>query len=105
MKLDELDLHDSLMGAVEFNLPRQIAMIKLDCYLTSDAASRTPVRLEFKGVREVTCIGDWDQLKKNSKAGNVNYWVPNEGANPTFIYLNEGCIAVRAKSIRILRDD
>lgn len=105
MKLDKLELHDSVLRAVDLDLTRQIALIKLDCYLKPNASMRTPIALQFKGVQDVTCTGDWDQLKTNSKAGNVNYWVPNKGAKPTFIYLNDGCITIRAKSIQLLKRD
>jgi hypothetical protein len=105
LNLDKLELHDAVLKAVEFDLARQTAVIKLDCYLKPQASTRTPMRLQFKGVQEVTCTADWDQLKSNSKAGNVNYWLPNKGAKPKFIYLNDGCITVRATGIRLLPGD
>jgi hypothetical protein len=105
MKLDALELHDSIFRALDLDFLGRLAIVKLDCYLNSKASSRTPITLQFTGVQDVTCTGDWDQLKVNSRSGNVNYWVLNKGEKPTYIYLMDGCVVIRAKSIRLLIED
>lgn len=50
----------------------------------------------------VAVLGNLARTRSGRVAGNVNYWVPNEGGT-TYLYLVDGCVAITAKAMRLVR--
>ena len=104
MKPTDLELHDAVMRSCTTDFSAVSVTLFVDAYLSSDAKIRSPVEIDFLGVTDMSCLADFASIATNNRAGNINYWVPATGVGQTYVYLNEGCIAIRAQEVRLRHD-
>ena len=93
----EIELHDSLIKEMHLNFDKKTALLQVDFYRDESEKVRRPLRVEFFDVESISGLCDLKTLSKNAFAGNVNYWLPGD---TTYIYLTDGCISIKAGSIR-----
>lgn len=100
MTVDKIELHDALLKNMSIDYTAKTVEIAFEFYACADDASRKPVIIVFEGVKSISQISDFDELKRYaSVGGNVNYWRPGQNGATTFIYLSSGCLAIKAKRI------
>ena len=100
MTVDSIELHDALLKSTAIDYMAKTVEIKFEFYVSTDDASRRPLSIIFEGVESIAQISNLDQLKKNAFAGNVNYWNPAQNGETSYIYLADGCLAIKANKIR-----
>ena len=99
--VDTIELHDALLKSTVIDYTAKTVEIKLEFYVSADDANRRPLSIIFEGVESIAQISNLDQLKKNAFAGNVNYWNPARNGETSYIYLADGCLAIKADKIRV----
>lgn len=104
MKPTDLELHDAVLRSWTTDFSAASLTLFVDAYLSSDTKTRSPVEIDFLGVTDMSCVADFASIATNSRAGNINYWVPSRGVGQTYVYLNEGCIAIRAREVQLRHD-
>ena len=97
MNIENLELHDALIHGAEMNYSNRRISILLDTYETTSSKERVRIELIFDEVDSVSHIADFNSLKKNKFAGNVNYWIPGNTDSPTYIYFTDGVMAITSK--------
>lgn len=101
MNPTELELHDAVLTGLRVDFAGQSITLTLDAYLLQSDRVRRAVEIDFIGVDDLSFIAAFAAIAKNSRAGNINYWLPEAGAGTSFVYLNDGCISVRAAAVSI----
>lgn len=97
----DLELHDAVLTGLRVNFAEQSTTLSLDAYLLQSDKARRAVEIDFIGVEDLSVIAAFAAIAKNSRAGNINYWLPEAGAGTSFVYLNDGCISVRAAAVLV----
>lgn len=100
MELEKIELHDALLNEVIVDVIKKSVKICVDLYAESGASVRTKSIVEFTDVESISQMMNIERINKNAFAGNINYWIPEAGST-TYIYLTDGCIEIRAKTITI----
>lgn len=103
ISVDAIELHDALLKSTCIDYTDGTVEIGFEFYASADDSSRKSVSVVFEGVESMSQIADLEALKKNAFAGNVTYWLPGENGATTYIYLTDGCLAIKAKQIRVSR--
>lgn len=98
LDIDSIELHDALLVGISSDFVAKTVTINFAYYAPENAGSREPLTLRFEGVESVANIIDFEKLRKNAFAGNVNYWIP-EVNGTSHIYLSDGYIAVTAIAV------
>lgn len=100
--LEKIELHDALLKSmnVDYNLKR--VTVELDFYEDSSDSHRKSASIIFEGVKSIAEICNLDRLQDNARAGNVNYWVPGQADDTTYVYLVDGCLAILAKTVEVV---
>ena len=70
-------------------------------YLNTNDSNRKPFSIVFEGVESISQISNLDRLEQNAFAGNVNYWIPEQNGGTTYIYLTDGCVAIKSAKIHL----
>ena len=99
MKLEDINLHDSLLKNMSVNYASKTVSIEIAYYKSEQSSKRQQAIIEFKKVESISQISDFDRLKNNAFAANVNYWIPSESKGTTYIYLMDGCISINASKV------
>ena len=94
--LSDIELHDALLLGIDVNFQQESISLRIDFYKSSSDGVRYPLEIRFEGVRSVAGICDFESLRRNAFAGNVNYWNPGK---VTHIYLTDGCISIVANNV------
>lgn len=93
--LEKVELHDALLQSMRIDYPNKTVLVEVEFYPDVKSSERKQASILFEEVESVSQMADIERLRSHAFAGNINYWVPaREGT--TFIYLSDGCIAVRA---------
>jgi hypothetical protein len=100
MKLDDIELHDGLITGLQIDVIGKSVKIFIDFYPTIKASTREKIIMEFSDVESISQLMNISKINRNRSAGNINYWIPDEGST-TYIYLIDGCIEIKAKTISI----
>jgi len=101
MNPSNLELHDAILRTWTVDFHDQSITLLVDAYMSESDKTRRPVGIKFSGVSNLTCIADLEVIVNNNRSGNINYWAPAEEFGVSYIYLNEGCIAIKALAIQI----
>ncbi len=101
MKVEELELHDALLKSTVIDYTSKIIEIQLELYLNTNDSNRKPFSIVFEGVESISQISNLDRLEQNAFAGNVNYWIPEQNGGTTYIYLTDGCVAIKSAKIHL----
>jgi hypothetical protein len=101
MPVDAIELHDALLKSTVTDYVTKTIEMVFEIYMNTDDTSRKQVSVVFEGVESISQISNLDNLNKNAFAGNVNYWIPEQHGNTTYIYLCDGCIAIKADKIHV----
>lgn len=104
MKVEEIELHDALLKNTVINYVSKTIEIQLELYLNTNDTSRKSLSVVFEGVESISQMSDLDKLEQNAFAGNINYWLPEQSSGTTYIYLTDGCIAIKAANILLKSD-
>lgn len=100
--LERIELHDGVLKNINVDFVLQEISITCNIYLSNEATEKTPIEIKFEGVESISKIVNLLNLKNNSSAGNINYWVLSSSSKgTTYIYLSDGCIAISANKISI----
>jgi hypothetical protein len=97
----ELELHDAVLHRFSIDATIREVIIEIAIYRKTSDKKRIGARIRFADVKSVTVSGNLDSLKRNSIAGNINYWSVSQDGSPTYIYLADGYIEVVASAIDI----
>jgi hypothetical protein len=97
----DLELHDAVLKGMRVNFTERSTTLLLDAYLLADAKVRRALEVDFLGVEDLSLIAALAAIADNSRAGNINYWLPKTDAGTTYVYLNDGCISVRAAAVHV----
>lgn len=93
--LEKVELHDALLQSMRIDYPEKTVLVEVEFYPEAQSSERKHASILFEEVESVSQLADIERLRSHASAGNINYWVPvREGT--TFIYLSDGCIAVKA---------
>lgn len=95
-----VDLHDGIIRDCHVDFLARTISLFAECYIAVSDAKRSPVCIRFRGVSYCSGVTSFDSIGDNSTAGNINYWNPVAGGL-TFVYLNEGCLAVAAREVTV----
>jgi hypothetical protein len=98
---NEVELHDAILNSVDTDCSSKVVTINIELYAGKEDSNRKTACLVFENVESMSQIVSFDSLAANSKAGNINYWSPAKNSGTTHIYLVDGCIAVKAASVRV----
>lgn len=101
MTLDSIELHDALITKMDVDFSAKIVRVFLEAYKTKESRVRAPATLEFTDVESMSNICDLGRLSQRTSGGNVNYWVPGPREGTTYVYLVDGCFAIKAKTVRV----
>ncbi len=101
MKIEDLELHDALLKSTKIDYTSKIIEIQLELYLSTKDSSRRPFSIVFEGVESISQISNLERLEQNAFAGNINYWLPEQNGGITYIYLTDGCIAIKSAKLRL----
>ena len=104
MKVEEIELHDALLKNTVINYVSKTIEIQLELYLNTNDTIRKSLSVVFEGVESISQMSDLDKLEQNAFAGNINYWLPEQSSGTTYIYLTDGCIAIKAANILLKSD-
>ena len=102
MDINEIELHDAVIKKCEIDYEAAKVIVIAEIYVPPNFSNRIPFMIEFSEVESITHHAQFDTLKDNSKAGNINYWLSQKKSRSCLahIYLVDGLISVRAKHIR-----
>ncbi len=101
MAPNDVELHDAILQSLSVDFEAGVLTLRLDAYLAQADSQRQALIVTLRGVDDLTCVAEFASLATNRRAGNVNYWSPGAAGAPTFIYLNDGCIVIRAKQLQV----
>lgn len=101
MKIEELELHDALLKSTIIDYTSKIIEVQLELYLNTKDSKRRPFSIIFEGVESISQIANLERLSQNAFAGNVNYWQPEQNGGTTYIYLTDGCIAIKSAKLQL----
>jgi hypothetical protein len=97
----DLELHDAVLNQLAVDFAGRSLTLFVDAYLGSDDKTRSTVEIRFTDVSDMSCMADFANLATNRRAGNINYWVPSAEGKASYIYLSDGCIAVKSAQIAV----
>lgn len=100
--LQNIELHDALLKSMNVDYEFNKLTIELDFYENSNDAHRKAASIIFYGVKSLAGVCNLERLQDNAKAGNVNYWVPGQAGDTTYVYLVDGCLAISAKTVEVV---
>jgi hypothetical protein len=103
--LKTIELHDALLKGMNIDYISKRVTVELDLYEDSHDSHRKSASIIFEGVKSISEICNLDRLQDNAKAGNVNYWVPDQSNGTSYIYLVDGCLAILAKTVEVILHD
>lgn len=101
MKIDDINLHDALLKNMHVDYVEKTVSIDIAFYADEQSPNRVDATIDFKKVESISQITDFDRLKNNAFAGNINYWIPEKSVGITYIYLMDGCISIKAAKVSI----
>ena len=103
-RLGELELHDSVLGNVEFSVQKRSCAVKLLIYEGANSRDRMGVTLYLGGI--VSCLAtlDFPSLIDNARSGNVANCRVDVEQGVVRLYLADGLLEVRASSVSLVRD-
>ena len=102
MKPEDIELHDALINCTVIDFNEGTMSIEMDYYPDPvNSSKRSPLMISFFGVKSISGITDFKDLKNNRFAGNVSYWHPATKKGTTYIYLISGTLAITAKSLKV----
>ena len=102
--LEKIELHDAVLSGMTIDYSLRVATVGLEFYSSEEERHRHPALITFHGIESISQICDLDQLAKNASPGNVNYWIPAEEGGTTYIYLVDGCLAIKAMRVAMKTD-
>lgn len=96
MNIEDLELHDALLNLCEIDYVNKTVSLDI-CFFESEIAkNRVSAKLVFRNTSSISQVADLQNMEKNAFAGNINHWIIGDRASPTFIYLNDGCLSIKA---------
>jgi hypothetical protein len=75
--------------------------LELEAYMGEGDRVRRPLEVTFVDVDDLACVADFSMMATNARAGNINYWAPSLTGGTSYVYLNEGCISIKAREVRV----
>jgi hypothetical protein len=97
--LQKIELHDALLDKMDIDYVKKTVRISLSFYENEQLGDRRPAIIDFKGVESIAQTCDLHWLKQYEFSGNISYWHPR-GADTTYIFLSDGCLAIKARKIK-----
>lgn len=100
-EIESIELHDANLRSISVDCAQKQVKLLLSVFVDITDRARKDVEICFDDVESFSSTVDLARMKKNSFAGNVNYWIVGDERSPTYIYLTDGLIAISSKQPRL----